>query len=106
MTDILFSSWGGVVTDNRGKPEAERQPAAALNLPLEFDKERKIKAFIGWDGIVIRDAEVNMVDLIRAYLEAVQNESCRLALARPLRGRCAREYDADISGMADISTGA
>jgi len=76
MTDVLFSSWGGVVTDNRGKPEAERQPAAALNLPLEFDKETKIKAFIGWDGIVIRDTDVNIVDLIRAYLEAVQNESC------------------------------
>ena len=76
MTDILFSSWGGVVTDNRGKAEAERQPFAALNLPLEFDKERKIKAFIGWDGIVIRDTEVNIVDLIRAYLEAVQDESC------------------------------
>jgi len=76
MTDILFSSWGGVVTDNRGKPEAEKQPVSVLNLPLEFDKERKIKAFIGWDGIVIRDPEVNMVDLIRAYLEAVQEESC------------------------------
>ena len=76
MTDILFSSWGGVVTDNRGKPEAERQPVSTLNLPLELDKERKIKAFIGWDGIVIRDPEVNMVDLIRAYLEAVQDESC------------------------------
>jgi len=76
MTDILFSSWGGAVTDNRRKPEAERQPVAALNLPLEFDKERKIKAFIGWDGIVLRDAEINIVDLIRAYLEAVQNESC------------------------------
>jgi len=76
MTDILFSSWAGVVTDNRGKPEAERQPVAALSLPLELDKERKIKAFIGWDGIVLRDPEVNMVDLIRAYLEAVQDESC------------------------------
>src|SRR5512136_2296666 len=76
MTDILFSSWGGVVTDNRGKLEAERQPLSALNLPLELDKEKKIKAFIGWDGIVIRDAEANMVDLIRAYLEAVQKESC------------------------------
>ena len=76
MTDILFSSWGGVVTDNRGKPEAERHPVATLNLPLEFDKERKIKAFIGWDGMVIRDSEVNVVDLIRAYLEAVQKESC------------------------------
>jgi formate dehydrogenase beta subunit len=76
MTDILFSSWGGVVTDNRGKPEAERQPVSALNLPLEFGKERKVRAFIGWEGIVIRDSEVNMVDLIRAYLEAVQDESC------------------------------
>jgi formate dehydrogenase beta subunit len=76
MTDILFSSWGGVVTDNRGKPEAERQPVSAPNLPLEFDKERRVRAFIGWDGIVIRDTEVNMVDLIRAYLEAVQDESC------------------------------
>ena len=76
MTDVLFSSWGGVVTDNRRKPEAERQPVAALDLPLEFDKERKIKAFIGWDGIVLRDTEINMVDLIRTYLEAVQNESC------------------------------
>jgi len=76
MTDILFSSWGGVVTDNRGKPEAERQPVSALSLPLELDKEKKIKAFIGWDGIVIRDPEVNMVDLIRTYLETVQDESC------------------------------
>jgi formate dehydrogenase beta subunit len=76
MTDILFSSWGGVVTDNRGKSDSERQPVTSINLPQEFDKERKIKAFIGWDGIVIRDPEVNLVDLIRAYLEAVQDESC------------------------------
>jgi len=76
MTEILFSSWGGVVIDNRGKSEAERKPVSTINLPLEFDKERKIKAFIGWDGIVIRDPEANIIDLIRAYLEAVQNESC------------------------------
>ncbi len=76
MTDILFSSWGGVITDNRGKAEAERQAVPNLNLPLEFDKEKKIKAFVGWDGIAIRDPEVDIVDLIRAYIEAVQKESC------------------------------
>ena len=76
MTDILFSSWGGVITDNRGKAEGERQAAANLNLPLEFDKEKKIRAFVGWDGIAIRDPEVDLVDLIRAYVEAVQRESC------------------------------
>ncbi len=76
MTDILFSSWGGEVIDNRGKSEAERQPVPTLSLPPEFDQERKIKAFIGWDGIVIRDNEVDIIDLTRAYMEAVQKESC------------------------------
>ncbi len=76
MTDILFSSWGGAVVDNRGKPETERAPIPNLNLPLEFDKEKKIRAFIGWDGIALRDPDVNLVDLLRAYMEAVQKESC------------------------------
>jgi formate dehydrogenase beta subunit len=76
MADILFSSWGGVVTDNRGRSETERQGLSGLNLPLEFDEGRKIKAFVGWDGIVIRDSDVSIIDLIRAYLQAVQNESC------------------------------
>jgi formate dehydrogenase (NADP+) beta subunit len=76
MTDILFSSWGGMVTDNRGKPEEERKAPPGLTLPLEFDHDKTIKAFAGWEGIVIRDPQVNIVDLIRAYLEAVQKESC------------------------------
>jgi formate dehydrogenase beta subunit len=76
MTDILFSSWGGMLVDNRGKSEAERQTPSNLNLPLEFDQGRKIKAFVGWDGIAIRDPGVDIVDLMRAYLDAVQKESC------------------------------
>lgn len=85
MTDILFSSWGGVVTDNRGKPEPERQPVSPPNLPLEFDKERKVRAFVGWEGIVIRDSGVNIVDLIRAYLEAVPGRILREVHALPGR---------------------
>ncbi len=76
MTDIIFSSWGGMVIDNRGKSESERSPVLNLNLPLEFDKDKKIKAFIGWDGIAIRDPDVNIIDLIRSYIEAIQAESC------------------------------
>ncbi len=76
MTDIFFSSWGGVVTDNRGKLESERAPMTNLSLPVEFDQDKKIRAFIGWDGIAIRDPEVSIIDLIRAYVEAVQKESC------------------------------
>ncbi|MCX8118838.1 MAG: FAD-dependent oxidoreductase [Desulfobacterota bacterium] len=76
MAGILFSSWGGVVVDNRGRPETEWSPLPNLTLPVQFDRERPIKAFIGWDGIVIRSPEVDPVDLLRAYIEAVQRESC------------------------------
>jgi formate dehydrogenase (NADP+) beta subunit len=75
MTDILFSSWGGKVTDNRGRPESERQDVP-VTLPLEFDKDKRVKAFVGWDGMILRDEGINIVDMIRAYLEAVQKESC------------------------------
>lgn len=76
MTDILFSSWGGEIVDNRERSEGDRIPLKNLSLPLEFDKERKIRAFVGWDGIVIRDSSVNLIDLTRAYIEAIQRESC------------------------------
>lgn len=76
MKDIIFSSWGEMVVDNRGKPEVERIPVTNINLPLEFEKNRKINAFIGWDGIVIRSPDVNVIDLVRCYIEAVQAESC------------------------------
>ncbi len=76
MTGILFSSWGGVVVDNRGKPDSEWVPIPNLTLPVDYDRGRPIKAFIGWDGIVIRDRDVDPIDLLRAYIEAVQKESC------------------------------
>ncbi|MGQ9509020.1 MAG: FAD-dependent oxidoreductase [Thermodesulfobacteriota bacterium] len=76
MAGILFSSWGGSVVDNRGKPEDQWQAVSNLSLPEAFDQDKKIRAFIGWDGIAIRDPQVNLIDLIRAYMEAVQKESC------------------------------
>ncbi len=31
---------------------------------------------MGWDGFAIRSAEVNIIDMVRVYLEEVQKESC------------------------------
>jgi formate dehydrogenase beta subunit len=76
MVDILFSSWHGQVVDNRGKSEKKFEEVPGLNLPLDHDGKGRIKAFMGWDGIVIRDPDVNVVDMCRAYADAVQNESC------------------------------
>ncbi len=76
MSAILFSSWGGVTVDNRGKEPKAYQPPEAVNLPEYFKQDEEIKALIGWYGLVLRSPDVNVVDLCRAYMEAVHAESC------------------------------
>ncbi|MBW2056786.1 MAG: FAD-dependent oxidoreductase [Deltaproteobacteria bacterium] len=76
MGDIVFSSWHGRVIDNRGKPPEEFEEVTGLDLPLDYDGELRIKALMGWDGLAIRDPDVNVVDMCRVYMEAVQKESC------------------------------
>jgi formate dehydrogenase beta subunit len=76
MENVLFSSWAGNVVDNRGKSPDEFQEAGPAKLPTVYAGEDKIAAFMGWDGIVVRDESVNIIDMVRAYLKAVQNASC------------------------------
>ena len=70
MNDILFSSWGGRVVDNRGKEPQAYEPADHVELPEYFKQDQKIKALLGWDGIIIRSEDVDIIDFLRAYLEA------------------------------------
>ena len=75
MTDIVFSSWGGQVVDNRGLDSQAFEPAPQAPLPEFFKPDEKIKAFAGWDGIILRSADVDVVDLVKTYLEAVHRVS-------------------------------
>jgi formate dehydrogenase beta subunit len=76
MGDIVFSSWQGRFIDNRGKSQEEFEDVPGLQLPEDYDGGMRIKAFMGWDGLAIRDADVDIVDMCRAYMETVQRESC------------------------------
>ncbi len=76
MTDILFSSWGEVIVDNREKDPEDHEIPENLSLPQQFGGDDHIKALIGWYGIVLRSKDINIVDLCRAYLTAIQDESC------------------------------
>ncbi|MCS7280578.1 MAG: FAD-dependent oxidoreductase [Desulfobacterota bacterium] len=71
----IFSSWQGHILDNRNKTETE-YISSKIRLPEEFFKGEKIKAFFGWDGIVIFEEDLDLIDMLVAYLEAVQKESC------------------------------
>jgi NADPH-dependent glutamate synthase beta subunit-like oxidoreductase len=70
MNDILFSSWGGRIVDNRGKEPQAYEPVDLVELPEYFKQDEKIKALLGWDGIILRSADVNILELFQTYLEA------------------------------------
>jgi len=76
MGNVLFSSWAGKVVDNRGKSPDGFKEAGPAKLPGIYAEDEKIAGFMGWDGVVLRDESVNIVDMARAYLEAVQEASC------------------------------
>lgn len=76
MNDLLFSSWNGMVVDNRGKDLQAYEAVENAQLPENFTQDEKIKALIGWYGIVLRSADVNVVDLCREYMENVHKTSC------------------------------
>ena len=75
MGDILFSSWGNSIIDNRGKKDQDLEKQTTIELPEYFTENKKIKALMGWNGIVIRSPEVDIVDLCRGYIEAVLSHS-------------------------------
>jgi len=71
MTDIVFSSWGGEIIENRGNETQNPASIKHLDLPEFFKQDEKIKALMGWKGIVLRSPEVDIIDLCRAYFEEV-----------------------------------
>ncbi|HEY3278837.1 MAG TPA: FAD-dependent oxidoreductase [Syntrophorhabdaceae bacterium] len=75
MAEVLFSSWQGEIIDNRGKGKDAYEPLKKAKLPGEFDRG-PVKAFMGWDGIILCDENVDMVDMSLKYAESVQRESC------------------------------
>jgi len=74
--NVIFSYWAGTLTDNRKKSSDELTPAEGLRLPAEFRKDVPLTGFMGWDGFALRDPGASVVDMCRAYMKAVQEESC------------------------------
>ncbi|MCP4373101.1 MAG: formate dehydrogenase, partial [Deltaproteobacteria bacterium] len=83
MNQIIFSSWGGEVVDNREKDIQSFSPVSIIELPENFKQDTKIKALIGWYGIVIRSEGVDILDLCRAYMAAVHKHSCGRCIPCP-----------------------
>ena len=81
MGKVYFSTWNGELINNAGKPEDEWEESA-YNLPAQYDDHRDSKAFIGWDGVALFNADVDVIRLAMEYAAQYQeySEAC---------GRCA-----------------
>ncbi len=74
MAKVIIGSWQDKLIDNRNVTEnliENSFPEADKLL-----KENRLRAFIGWDGFFIFDPEAPVVDMLRAYVQKVQEESC------------------------------
>ena len=73
MAEVMFSSWGGKLVDNRKKGEAEDMP---IKLPSSYLDEGRVGAFMGWDGIIMLDKNVDIVAMAAEYIKRVQDKYC------------------------------
>ncbi len=73
---VLFSSWNGEVVDNRELSSENWMDAPLVKMPIEFDAENNIAAFMGWNGIILAKEHVHIVDMCASYMKEVQQQSC------------------------------
>jgi len=91
MSKVVFSSWAGKTVDNRGLATEKYAGVENLEFPLQYNG-REIKALMSWNGVVVADERVNIVDMTCCYLKEVQKLSC---------GECTVGY-LGMKVMADI----
>ncbi|QXE89350.1 FAD-dependent oxidoreductase [Geomonas subterranea] len=71
MAEVVFSSWGRNVVDNRKGGEKKE---VSFKLPATYDGERPLSAFIGWDGIILYNKDVDIPAMVAEYMKRVQTK--------------------------------
>ncbi|HEY5973588.1 MAG TPA: NADH-ubiquinone oxidoreductase-F iron-sulfur binding region domain-containing protein, partial [Geobacteraceae bacterium] len=73
MAQVVFSSWGRNIVDNRQGGEAKE---VTFRLPVAYDGTSPLAAFMGWDGIIVFDKGVDVPAMAAEYMQRVQNLYC------------------------------
>jgi formate dehydrogenase (NADP+) beta subunit len=71
VAEVVFSSWGRSIVDNRRGGETK---AASFKLPVTYDGERPLSAFIGWDGIILYNKDVDIPVMVTEYMKRAQQK--------------------------------
>jgi NADH-quinone oxidoreductase subunit F len=82
LRQVIFDVGSGIPRGKRfkavqiGGPSGGCIPAAALDLPIDFDSLNGVGAMMGSGGMVVLDEDDCMVEIARYFLEFTQKESC------------------------------
>lgn len=101
MNDIVFSSWKGRIVDNRNKAPEQYESVEDIELPVYFKQDERIKALIGWYGLIVRSSDVDVIDLAEAYLRAVYEYSSQCDKCN----YCGTGFRELLEVLADLSKG-
>ena len=82
MSKVLFSTWQGEFIDNRNIDNKDEWTESSFKVPATYEGEKNSKIFIGWNGLVIFEKDVDVIKAGTVYAEQYQvySEAC---------GRCA-----------------
>jgi formate dehydrogenase (NADP+) beta subunit len=75
LSQVVFSSWGRNIVDNRQGGAAELA-SLKLKFPENYLDEGAVSAFMGWDGLIVLDQEADMVAMAAEYMKRVQEKHC------------------------------
>jgi len=75
LSEIVFSSWGRKIVDNRKGGDTDLA-SLELKIPTEYLGDSKVGAFMGWDGVVLLDKDVDVVAMAAEYMKRVQEKHC------------------------------
>lgn len=75
MDTVVFSSWGKELIDNR-HVERDATPLQKDSPLLKTYKGKQIWGMIGWNGLVVWDKKVGVVEMVDRYLREALTLSC------------------------------
>jgi len=75
LSQVVFSSWGREIVDNRQGGIGEVD-VVNKKLPVTYDGVRPMAAFMGWDGVIVADPKVDIVAMAAEYARRVQEDYC------------------------------
>ncbi len=82
LREIVEEMGGGVPDGSEvkavqtGGPSGGCIPAAALDIPVDYESLAKVGSIMGSGGMIVMDEDTNMVDVARFFMEFCMDESC------------------------------